>query len=276
MGPSSGPVQDQGGNPKAVILHQSRLSRGDYLALRTGRPTMTDGQCPHILSRPRPRLEVSAGTSILSKENRSPKGRSFSRKNPLCWMPAMSRSAHHGRRSVTTPRHYNGHPEIRRLQQRARISRGVCRSRVRTPREQSGRRFGLRRKLFFVSGLRGGRRAGLCHRAPRPCRDDSAPEKTGDGRLCMPRGRRMSGAARHAPGGDDLVVERPQEYTKAAKSVQSKSSPKGKLMKAKITLSLVAVALLFVASTPALAADTVLRVVVVQTDDVAGYVEQLV
>ena len=46
-------------------------------------------------------------------------------------------------------------------------------------------------------------------------------------------------------------------------------------MKAKITLSLVAVALLLVASTPALAADTVLRVVVVQTDDVAGYVEQL-
>ncbi len=67
----------------------------------------------------------------------------------------------------------------------------------------------------------------------------------------------------------------PQEYTKAAKSVQSKSSPKGKLMKAKITLSLVAVALLLVASTPALAADTVLRVVVVQTDDVDGYVKQL-
>ena len=38
MGPGSGPVQDQGGNPKAVILHQSRLSRGDYLALRTRSP----------------------------------------------------------------------------------------------------------------------------------------------------------------------------------------------------------------------------------------------
>ena len=46
-------------------------------------------------------------------------------------------------------------------------------------------------------------------------------------------------------------------------------------MKTKISLSLVALALLFVASTPAIAADTVLRVVVVQTDDVAGYVEQL-
>ena len=46
-------------------------------------------------------------------------------------------------------------------------------------------------------------------------------------------------------------------------------------MKAKISLSLAALALLFVASTPAIAADTVLRVVVVQTDDVAGYLEQL-
>ena len=46
-------------------------------------------------------------------------------------------------------------------------------------------------------------------------------------------------------------------------------------MKTKISLSLVALALLFVASTPAIAADTVLRVVVVQTDDVAWYVEQL-
>ncbi len=44
-------------------------------------------------------------------------------------------------------------------------------------------------------------------------------------------------------------------------------------MKAKISLSLAALALLFVAPTPAIAADTVLRVVVVQTDDVAGYVE---
>ncbi len=46
-------------------------------------------------------------------------------------------------------------------------------------------------------------------------------------------------------------------------------------MKAKISLSLAALALLFVAPTPAIAADTVLRVVVVQTDDVAGYVEQV-
>ena len=61
----------------------------------------------------------------------------------------------------------------------------------------------------------------------------------------------------------------------ATKSSQSKSSPKGKLMKTKISLSLVALALLFVASTPVVAADTVLRVVVVQTDDVAGYVEQI-
>ena len=44
-------------------------------------------------------------------------------------------------------------------------------------------------------------------------------------------------------------------------------------MKAKISLSLAALTLLFVASTPAIAADSVLRVVVVQTDDVAGYVE---
>ncbi len=54
-----------------------------------------------------------------------------------------------------------------------------------------------------------------------------------------------------------------------------KSSLRGKSIKTKISLSLVALALLFVASTPAIAADTVLRVVVVQTDDVAGYVEQL-
>ena len=46
-------------------------------------------------------------------------------------------------------------------------------------------------------------------------------------------------------------------------------------MKTKISLSLVALVLLFVASTPAIAADTVLRVVVVQTDDVAGYLEQI-
>ncbi len=46
-------------------------------------------------------------------------------------------------------------------------------------------------------------------------------------------------------------------------------------MKAKISLSLAALALLFVAPTPAIAADTVLRVVVVQTDDVAGYLEQV-
>ncbi len=160
MGPSSGPVQDQGGNPKAVILHQSRLSRGDYLALRTGRPSMTDGQCPHILSRPRPRLEVSAGTSILPKENRSPKGRSFSRKNPLCWMP-VSRSSHHGgvgqrlRRGIETVT-----PKPGGSSRGQEFQRGVCRSRVRTPREQSRRRFGLRRKLFFVSGLRGGRWGG--------------------------------------------------------------------------------------------------------------------
>ncbi len=46
-------------------------------------------------------------------------------------------------------------------------------------------------------------------------------------------------------------------------------------MKAKISLGLATLALLFVASTSAMAADTVLRVVVVQTDDVAGYVQQL-
>ncbi len=46
-------------------------------------------------------------------------------------------------------------------------------------------------------------------------------------------------------------------------------------MKTKISLSLVALVLLFVASTPAIAADTVLRVVVVQTDDVGGYLEQI-
>ncbi len=46
-------------------------------------------------------------------------------------------------------------------------------------------------------------------------------------------------------------------------------------MKAKISLSLAALALLFVASTPAIAADTVLRILVVQTDDVAGYLEQI-
>ena len=105
-------------------------------------------------------------------------------------------------RSATPPWHLNGHPETRRLQQRERISKGVCRSRVRTPREQSVLRFGLRRKLFAVNGLRGSGRASLCHRAPPPCRDDSAPERTADERLCMPRGRRMSGAARNAPGGE--------------------------------------------------------------------------
>ena len=46
-------------------------------------------------------------------------------------------------------------------------------------------------------------------------------------------------------------------------------------MKAKISLSLVALALLFVASTPVIAADTVLRVVVVETDDVGEYVKQI-
>ncbi len=46
-------------------------------------------------------------------------------------------------------------------------------------------------------------------------------------------------------------------------------------MKAKTSLTVAALALLFVASTPAIAADTVLRVVVVQTDDVAGYIEQV-
>ena len=46
-------------------------------------------------------------------------------------------------------------------------------------------------------------------------------------------------------------------------------------MKVKISLNLAALALLFVASTPTIAADTVLRVVVVQTDDVAGYVKQI-
>ena len=46
-------------------------------------------------------------------------------------------------------------------------------------------------------------------------------------------------------------------------------------MKAKISLSLAALALLFVASTPAIAADTVLRVVVIETDDVDGYVKQV-
>ena len=43
----------------------------------------------------------------------------------------------------------------------------------------------------------------------------------------------------------------------------------------KTRISLATLALLFVASTSATAADTVLRIVVVQTDDVAGYVEQL-
>ena len=43
-------------------------------------------------------------------------------------------------------------------------------------------------------------------------------------------------------------------------------------MKTKISLSLAVLALLFVASTPAIAADTVLRVVVVETDNVSGYV----
>lgn len=46
-------------------------------------------------------------------------------------------------------------------------------------------------------------------------------------------------------------------------------------MKVTISLSLAVLALLFVASTPVAAADTVLRVVVVQTDDVAGYVKQI-
>ncbi len=46
-------------------------------------------------------------------------------------------------------------------------------------------------------------------------------------------------------------------------------------MKTKISLSLVALALLFGASTPAIAADTVLRVVVIETDDVDGYVKQV-
>ena len=46
-------------------------------------------------------------------------------------------------------------------------------------------------------------------------------------------------------------------------------------MKTRISLSLVALALLLVASTPAIAADTVLRVVVIETDDVAGYVKQI-
>ena len=46
-------------------------------------------------------------------------------------------------------------------------------------------------------------------------------------------------------------------------------------MKTKISLNLVALALLFVASTPAIAADTVLRVVVVETDDVGEYVKRI-
>ena len=46
-------------------------------------------------------------------------------------------------------------------------------------------------------------------------------------------------------------------------------------MKAKISLSLAVLALLLVASTPAIAANTVVRVLVVQTDDVDGYVKQV-
>lgn len=46
-------------------------------------------------------------------------------------------------------------------------------------------------------------------------------------------------------------------------------------MKAEISLSLAALALLLVASTPAIAANTVIRVLVVQTDDVDGYVKQV-
>ncbi len=46
-------------------------------------------------------------------------------------------------------------------------------------------------------------------------------------------------------------------------------------MKAKISLSLAVLALLLVAWTPAIAEDTVLRVLAVQTDDVEGYVKQV-